>query len=36
MPNTNHVDELVCLGIIYLRYIRFNTNQERNSVGDTN
>jgi hypothetical protein len=33
--NTNHVDLLVCLDIIYLRCIRFNTNQERNSVRDT-
>jgi hypothetical protein len=27
---TNHVDELVCLVIIYLRCIKLNTNQERN------
>jgi hypothetical protein len=33
---TNHVDKLVCLDVIYLRCIRFDTNQERNSVGDTN
>jgi hypothetical protein len=29
------VDWLVCLDIIYLRCIRFNTKQERNSVRDT-
>jgi hypothetical protein len=33
---TNHVDYLVCLDVIYLRCLRFNINQERNSVGDTN
>ena len=33
---TNHVDYLVCQDVIYLRYIRFNTNQERSSVGDSN
>jgi hypothetical protein len=35
MSITNHVGKLVCLDVIYLRCIRFNTNQERNSVGDT-
>jgi hypothetical protein len=32
---TNHVEELVCLDVIYLRCIMFNTNQERNSVWDS-
>jgi hypothetical protein len=31
---TNHVDELVCLVVIYLRCIKFNTNQQRKWVGE--
>jgi hypothetical protein len=36
MSITNHVDKLVCQDVIYHRCIRFNTNQEINSVGDSN